>query len=401
MDLLDSSCKSSRPAVKDSLLQSVELQGVDRHKGRLLLKLNKDCQYQCFTLTNPHRLVIDLFKIVKKDISRELEYGVDYRFLQDELNGRPYQSHIITVKPASVYELRPFSAAGNYTGRASLAKMAQNLGLPVAVNASYFDTDGWVVGVTKSKGRLLSVEESPHSAYILTHKQPGIIKDVAYSGYLELKDGGRLPIKGMNRMRIADDCVIYNEAFATHTHTNRWGREIRIRNGRVEAVSTLGNMPIEPGTMVVSGHGSSAAALKEFSIGDPAKLVESLGNTAAEEAEVVVGAGPLLIEQGKINVRTREESIAQDIAVGRAPRTALGITADGSLLLVVVDGRSSSSQGMSLQELAEFMLQLGAKDALNLDGGGSSEMVLKGRIVNHPSDGRERPVSIGLGLFRK
>ena len=93
--------------------------------------------------------------------------------------------------------------------------------------------------------------------------------------------------------------------------------------------------------------------------------------------------------------------MAPDIAHGRAPRAALGLKKDGTLLLLVIDGRSATSSGLTLEELAQYLVKLGAESAVNFDGGGSSEMVINGRIVNKPSDGRERYVSIGLGLFTK
>ena len=102
-----------------------------------------------------------------------------------------------------------------------------------------------------------------------------------------------------------------------------------------------------------------------------------------------------------MHVRTTEEKMAADIARGRAPRTALGIKKDGTLLMVVVDGRSNNSAGLTLAELATYMLRLGAREAVNFDGGGSSVMAINGLVVNKPSDGKERPVSIGLGLFAK
>jgi len=82
------------------------------------------------------------------------------------------------------------------------------------------------------------------------------------------------------------------------------------------------------------------------------------------------------------------------VAAGRAPRTAIGITADHRLFLVTVDGRQPHhSIGMTLWELAQFMVQLGCQEAVNLDGGGSTTFVVRGRVVNRPSDGRERPIS--------
>jgi len=86
------------------------------------------------------------------------------------------------------------------------------------------------------------------------------------------------------------------------------------------------------------------------------------------------------------------------------PRTAIGIDSDtGKILLVVVDGRSEFSSGYTLVELAELMVQLGAEEALNLDGGGSSTMAVTPpggalTVANAPSDGHQRPVPEGLGL---
>ena len=71
--------------------------------------------------------------------------------------------------------------------------------------------------------------------------------------------------------------------------------------------------------------------------------------------------------------------------------------ADGTLLLVTVDGRLPGwSVGMTLAQSARLMRSLGARDALNLDGGGSSTMVVRGEVVNRPADGLERRVSDGL-----
>ena len=94
--------------------------------------------------------------------------------------------------------------------------------------------------------------------------------------------------------------------------------------------------------------------------------------------------GPALVENGEVTVGTYEE-------VGRAmasnPRTAIGIRADGTYLFVVSDGRTEESEGLSLYELAEFMQSIGAVTAYNLDGGGSSTMVLNGTVVNDPVGG--------------
>ena len=100
-----------------------------------------------------------------------------------------------------------------------------------------------------------------------------------------------------------------------------------------------------------------------------------------------LGAGPLLLFGGKRVLEPARESISRVFSEARHPRTAAAARADGSLLFVTVDGRQPGwSVGMTLVELSDFLLALGAVDAVNLDGGGSTAMVLRGETVNRPSD---------------
>lgn len=115
----------------------------------------------------------------------------------------------------------------------------------------------------------------------------------------------------------------------------------------------------------------------------------------AKGAVQTLSFGPALVENGKISVDSDDE-------VGRAmasnPRTAIGIKPDGTYIFVVSDGRTDESEGLSLLQLAEFMENLGAETAYNLDGGGSSTMVFKGNIVNTPTGGG---IGNGSGSERK
>lgn len=392
---------SQLPQVKDSVIKAVSLPIKAKKQAQLVIDLNKDCQYKIYPLKGPDRLVIDIYRIPISRRTTQLAGGVTYTYAQEELNGRPLVSYLVSVAPTARLQLRPFSAAGMYNGRGSVAKQAAQRGLVAAINASYFDTDGWVIGNVKDKENFVAMDSTPRSGYVASESEQQIVRDLAYTGTLSLPDGRLLTLKGMNRARIANDLVLFNAYYAASTKTNQFGREVKIKNGRVVAISTAGNMPIEPDSVVISGHGVNADALASLRLGDHVTLTQTLGNTLADAATTVVSGGPLLVENGSVHVRTAEEQIAPDIARGRAPRTALGLKKDGTLLLLVVDGRSSASAGLTLTELAQYLVKLGAVSAVNYDGGGSSEMVINGKIVNNPSDGRERAVSIGLGLFTK
>jgi len=82
---------------------------------------------------------------------------------------------------------------------------------------------------------------------------------------------------------------------------------------------------------------------------------------------------------------------------GRGPRCALGWN-DRMIFAIVADGRTSTSIGATFPELAQVLRDQGATHALALDGGGTAEMIYQGRIINRPSDGRERPMPVGLGF---
>ncbi|MEH0152816.1 phosphodiester glycosidase family protein [Limibacter armeniacum] len=120
----------------------------------------------------------------------------------------------------------------------------------------------------------------------------------------------------------------------------------------------------------------------------------TMDNLPAEAAiwtpEMAIGAGPMLITDGAINVTDAEEFFGEASGVGvdvRHPRTAIGYTADGKVILLVVDGRQAGfATGVTMPELAAVMESLGAMGAINLDGGGSSSMVADGKAITSPSD---------------
>ena len=164
--------------------------------------------------------------------------------------------------------------------------------------------------------------------------------------------------------------------------------------------ATVGFGPPAPGQVVLSGHPGSDAAilLNSLSLGETVTLTWSIGFPGVLDT---VGGIPLLLENGVIAVpRPCTTSICK-----RHPRTAIGVTPTGRILMVVVDGRRKDSKGVTLVRLARVMQGLNASFAMNLDGGGSSTMVVRGRkgglkVVNRPSGGRQRKVSSAVLILK-
>lgn len=161
---------------------------------------------------------------------------------------------------------------------------------------------------------------------------------------------------------------------------------------RIDGVKVSENAPVENFRRDPQRSGAIVVRDGKFSI------VTGFGpERTYEEAlpgETVLTTGPMLLQAGDTCALHPFKFNSN-----RHPRTAFGIRPDGSLVFVVADGRSPQAAGLSMAELRQVMLWLGCRDAINLDGGGSSTMVFLGRIVNHPCDNHqfdeagERPVA--------
>ncbi|MEJ2885942.1 phosphodiester glycosidase family protein [Actinomycetospora aeridis] len=172
--------------------------------------------------------------------------------------------------------------------------------------------------------------------------------------------------------------------------------ELRVRGGRVVGAGPPGAGRLPGGTVALVGRETGAAALRGLPIGT-AVTVE-----AALEA---VGAPPLRVALGALPLARDGAALAGLQDTERAPRTAVGLSADGRRLwLVTVDGRQDASIGVTLAELARLLTDLGAPIAASLDGGGSTTMVRRGRdedltIVNAPSADPLRAVTDALAVL--
>ncbi len=129
--------------------------------------------------------------------------------------------------------------------------------------------------------------------------------------------------------------------------------------------------------------------------GSPATPPQPGSGNPFDSLMVAIGGGPTLVKNGTVHI-TYDEEVFWDSGVGydnRDPRTAVGYTTDGHAILLVADGRQSASQGFSLPELAQVMIDLGCIAAMNLDGGGSTQMAIGNSLVNLPEgDTYQRPL---------
>ncbi len=291
------------------------------------------------------------------------------------------------------FEVKLALAQDRIFGSELVSSIANRNGAIAAVNGAFFASTGRPLGVFMIDGELLSEPYANRTAIGLGSRL-AVMDQVSLEGKVVLQDGTVLTsIQGLNRPRLQDELIVYTRHHGTKTNTNTHGYEVAVTYGIVTQIQP-GNSTIPLDGLVLSAHGTQREFLARLKVGDPLEVDLTL-NPMWDDLGVtqIIGGGPRLVRDGVLEITGEEERFRDDILVGRAPRTAIGITADHKLLLVTVNGRQPHiSVGMTLTELGNLLIELGALQAMNLDGGGSTTMVIRNLVLNLPSDGKERPV---------
>lgn len=280
-----------------------------------------------------------------------------------------------------------------------------------AINGDFYDTNtGIPVNVQVENGEILRRPRSRSVFGVTIDKKP-FIEIFNYYGEIFAGDSSR-QIDGINETRGTDMLILYNSYFGFSTGTNQWGTEVLIRpigswvlNDTLycvvdSVISWVGNMSIPLGRSVLSGHGRAGEFLRNnVKVKDTIKILLRLNPNVGLIFQAIGGL-PRIIRDGAnvVSQTYQQEEASSSFTYTRHPRTAVGISRDSTkIYFLTVDGRQSSSVGMTLDELANFMLTLGVWQGINLDGGGSTTMVVRGKVVNSPSDATgERSVSNAL-----
>ena len=234
---------------------------------------------------------------------------------------------------------------------------------------------------------------------------------LGFFGQAQLSTGHIVQLNGVNRVREENHAIIYNHYFGNNTRTNEYGIEAGLELiGDMQvgkpALFVVREMEAGKGAMgitgqdyyVLSAHGTPGSTIANHtSIGDTLRLLLSFNKPAS--VSQLMGGGPRLITDGVLPTNwTRIESFQESHNMNRHPRTAVGISEDESrVYFAVIEGRQAASRGATMEETARIMKGLGSWNAVNLDGGGSSTIVVNDQLVNSPLGGTwQRPVGNAL-----
>jgi exopolysaccharide biosynthesis protein len=316
----------------------------------------------------------------------------------------------LTVDP-QLFRLELGLALDEIIGVETTSSLAARRGAIAAINGGYFRTTGIYrgeqMGALFTHGQLLSEPARGRAALALAEsggQMRAATTVVTAQAKLRIGKAVRF-ISGLNRPRQKDELIVFTPEFHRTTLTTPDGLEAIVVRGRVTAVRNgAGSLVIPVNGFVISAHGIAREwALQHLRVGARISIkTEFNANPPLPfKAAVILGAGPRLLVSGQALGESEPGFNAQTFYRARHPRTALGWRTDGHFVLVTVDGRQPrKSVGITIPELAALMGELGCIEAINLDGGGSTTMVIKNKVINSPSDATgERAVSDALLLF--
>lgn len=291
-------------------------------------------------------------------------------------------------------KLRSYETTSSMSSR----KSREGHNVIAAINGDFY-SGGSPTNLQVLNGEILRTPIN-RNVFGYSNNQKMFINRTSYNGLLKIGESSH-NISDINATRNTNEIVFYNHFYGSSTSTNEFGSEIILKpidpwvvNGEVRSVvvsklENAGNAELTDSTFVLSAHGSSVGILSNILVGD----------TLSINHQVIPGTDAMTQAVGG-NGRFLNEGINQGNWPERHPRTAIGFNADTTkFYFVTVDGRQSTSAGMTLTELGDFMLGIGAYNALNLDGGGSTTLVVHNEVANSPSDGGgERSVANALML---
>lgn len=295
---------------------------------------------------------------------------------------------------------------GAVASRTVMTDQAKRVGAVAAVNGDFFDigdTDA-PRGVGVSEGELLNAPATGwNQTAMFSETEAGIVgrlSEVSLDAKVTLPNGEATP-NFLNSPNVGQNgLAVFTPAWgeASRASTVEGGTgivEVVVTDGKVAAVNdTAGSGAIAEGSVVLVGREAGGEAIAGLQVGDPVD-VKYAPAYEGDKVDVGISGNLVLLRDGAIDVPAHPLN----------PRTGVGFSEDGQTMwLVALDGRSSNSAGMTYAQFGQFFADLGADDALNLDGGGSTAMVamtpgeVELSVENVPSDGRQRPVPNGLGL---
>ena len=340
-----------------------------------------------------------------------------YEVSRDKKNA---QTNVVTVDLNNPHiKINTVAGGGTYTNKATVSQMADRTNAVALVNGDFFtmQLQGVPLGASIIDGDMKS---SPAVltdiwSFGIDENNTAFIDSTKFVGSVTAPNGKSYPIDGLNKTFYwyqpskeyshESKIQMYNSFWASKSRGDKTAGEVLLSEDNVvEQIVYRKNidMKIPEGKKILQVSGGSERFMRaNVKVGD--KLQINTNIEPDKNWKMMIGGHALLVENGAIKKYTKD---VNSIGGVRA-RTAVGISQDGKTVYIVsAEGRTNRSPGLSLNELSQLMLDLGAYKAMNLDGGGSTAMAVRNlgdlkrtRVTNPERNAGERKVVNGLGVF--
>lgn len=349
----------------------------------------------------------------------------------------PWSVQVLTIDPRRARGALRATYGPDLERRETTSALAA--GAIAGINAGFFVLDpaagapGDPAGVAAYDGRFVSEPVAGRPALLVRDDARGT--SVVRLGWRGSVAG--LPLDGLNRVpglirncggrgdaptdlprhdftcTDADELIAFDGSYGASTPAGPGAEVVLDRHERVTAVLAARGVAVPAGGRTIQATGALADRLRAVAhIGSKLSvrswLVDSAGRPVAVGRRTsIVNGGPELVRDGRLHATPQRDGMVQagnpsfyyGWAHKRNPRTLAGVDAYGRTVLITADGRSTTSLGLGIGEAAAVARSLGLRNAINLDGGGSTTMVVDGQVINTPSDATgERPVGDALIL---
>lgn len=359
---------------------------------------------EVWTLPNPNRLIIDIRDTVRE---RDILWSPGIRWQQRIVNARngqfPVISLLIDPRQAGLVVKPIVTNPDRAVGTAPLITIAQQSQVAAAINAGFFNRNNQLpLGALRRDNRWISGPILNRGAIAWNTLSDVAIDRFDWRETLTTSTGQQFPLTLFNTGYVRAGLARYTPDWGS-TYTNIIDNEtiITVQNNQVtrQQVTTAQGQTVVPiptnGYLLVAR--SFNTAVNALPVGTTLQLSTLTTPTSFSQYSQIVGAGPLLIRNRQIVLNAQSEQFTQAFIQQAAVRSVIARMPEGKLMLLTIQNRINGS-GPTLADTAEILYQLGAIDALNLDGGSSTSLYLGGTLLNRPPRTAAR-VHNGVGVF--
>ena len=316
----------------------------------------------------------------KNSLIYDVAPGIKHIKLTRVYQGRPVRINVVEVNKNlnSNIEITPQLSSSHLSSKSTITSIAKKRNSIVAINGTYFKPQTGVPLGT------LMINKKMYTGPIYNRVAMGIFDDGFDMARIELNANlktskGEVKIDNINQPRMLSTYVLaYTPEWGAFAPPSpKYGIQMAIEDNKITSISTQAVPIPQNGYVIVGPKEKLEKVFKARSAKVDIKTVPDWDNV-----NHIISGGPYLVKNGNVFIDMTEQKLGA--IGGKNPRTAIGYTQDGNLIMVAVDGREGASVGMTLRELAGFMQSIGCINAMNLDGGGSTVMYVNGRVVNMP-----------------